>query len=123
MILTRINQSVTTASAESMGDFFACSISALKISRVIGLRCLAMHSSFSLAKIILVHIFVLSDSLAGGSIFFYFEQYFDGFNISSDCGRSGVVIKHELLHETCNDPLVSRLAAARILNAMLFCKV
>ena len=53
-----------------MGDFFACSISALKISRVIGLRCLAMHSSFSLAKIILVHIFVLSDSLAGGSIFF-----------------------------------------------------
>ena len=52
-----------------------------------------------------------------------FEQYVDGFNVSLNSGRSGVVIEHELLHETCNGPLVSWLAAAKILNAMLFCKV
>ena len=47
--------------------FFACSNSALKISWVIGLRCLAMYSSFSLTTIILVHIFVRFDRSAGGS--------------------------------------------------------
>ena len=67
MILMRINQSATTVLAESMGDFFACSFSVLKIPRVIGLRCLAMHSSFSLATIILVHIFVRSNRSLGGS--------------------------------------------------------
>jgi hypothetical protein len=61
----RINLSATTALVESMGDLFAFSISALKISRVIGLRCLAMHSSFSLAVIIFENMFVQSVKLAG----------------------------------------------------------
>ncbi len=32
------------------------------------------------------------------------------------------MIEHELLHETRDDPLISRLASARILNAMIFMK-
>ncbi len=54
---------------ESMGDLFAWSIRVLKISRVMGLCCRAMHSSFSLAMIIFVHMFVRSDRSAGGSKF------------------------------------------------------
>ncbi len=50
---------------ELMGDVFACSISALKISRVIGLCCLTMHSSFSLAVIMFEHMFVWSIKLVG----------------------------------------------------------
>ncbi len=52
-----------------------------------------------------------------------FEQNVDRFDVSVDRARSGVVVKHELLHETCDDPLVSWLAATRILNAMLACEV
>ncbi len=48
-----------------------------------------------------------------------FEKSVNGFNVSADRGRSGVVVEHELLHETCNDPLVSWLAAAWVLDAML----
>jgi len=52
-----------------------------------------------------------------------FEQNVDGFDVSTDRCRSGVVIEHELLHETRDDPLISRLASARILNAMLFYEI
>jgi hypothetical protein len=48
-----------------------------------------------------------------------FEKSVNGFDVSADHGRSGVVIKHELLHETCNYSLVSWLAAAWVLDAML----
>jgi hypothetical protein len=48
-----------------------------------------------------------------------FEKSVNGFDVSADRGRSGVVIKHELLHETCDDSLVSWLAAAWVLDAML----
>ncbi len=69
VIRMSVNQSKTTISAESMDDLLAWLRRALYISQVMGLRCRAMHSSFSLATIILVHIFVRSDKLAGGSKF------------------------------------------------------
>jgi hypothetical protein len=58
MILTKIIQSATFALGESGGEFFASSRRPVNISLVIGLCCLAMSSSFSHAKILLVHMFV-----------------------------------------------------------------
>ena len=52
-----------------------------------------------------------------------FEQNVNGFDVSMDRSGSGVVIEHKLLHETCDDSLVSWFAAARILDAMLLRKV
>ena len=52
-----------------------------------------------------------------------FEQNVNGFYVSTDRGGLGVVVKHKLLHETRVNSLVSRLAAARILDAMLVCKI
>ena len=52
-----------------MGESCARSIKALNISRVIGLRWCVIHSSFSLAMIIRVHMFVQLDKSAGGSKF------------------------------------------------------
>jgi hypothetical protein len=88
-----------------------------------GLCCQAVHSSFSLAMIIFVHMFVRSDRLAGGGKVSKLEQTVDSLNVPADCGRSRVVIEHELLHEACDDPLVSWLAATWVLNAMLTDKI
>ncbi len=65
VILMNLNQSATTASNESADALFARSQSAANISLVIGLCCLAMSSSFSLARMILVHMLVRSDKSAG----------------------------------------------------------
>jgi hypothetical protein len=52
--------------------------------------------------------------IGGGVKFTKLEQHIDGLDVSADCGKSRVVIEHELFHKTCDDPLVSRLAAAWI---------
>jgi hypothetical protein len=67
--------------------------------------------------------FVQSDRLGGGVEVSKLEQTVDSLNVPVDCGISRVVIEHELLHEACNDPLVSWLAAAWVLNAMLTDKI
>ena len=84
-----------------------------------GLCCQAMLSSFSLARMIFEHIFEWSVKLAGVLNWQSQKQCVDGLDVSADCGRSRVVIQHELLDETCNDPLVSWLVPAWVLDAML----
>jgi hypothetical protein len=51
------------------------------------------------------------------------EQTVDSLDVPTDCGRSRVVIEHELLHEACDDPLVSWLTAEWVLNAILTDKI
>ena len=53
VILMKVNQSATTVSTESIGNFFAMSSSAVNKSRVMGLCCLAMFSSLFLTRMIL----------------------------------------------------------------------
>ncbi len=67
VILMKVNWSATTVSTESIGNFFARLSSAVNISRVMGLLCLAMISSLSLARMILEHIFARSDKSVGMS--------------------------------------------------------
>ncbi len=67
VILMKVNQSVTTALTELTGDFLPRSSRAVNISRVMGLRCLAMLSSLSLARMILEHMFGWSDKSVGMS--------------------------------------------------------
>jgi hypothetical protein len=64
VILMNLNQSATTASSKLADVVFARLQRAANISPVIGLCCLAMSSSFSLARMILAHILVQSDKLA-----------------------------------------------------------
>ena len=67
VILIKVNQSATTVSTESIGYFFARSSSAVNISHVMGLLCLAIFSSLSLARMILEHIFARPDKSVGMS--------------------------------------------------------
>ncbi len=62
-----VNQSATTGLSKSTSYFFASSKRAENISRVIGLHCLTIFSSLSLARMIIVHMLEWSNKSAGMS--------------------------------------------------------
>ncbi len=63
--LMRVNQSAITVSGESISDLLPSVFRAANSSRVMGLRCLAIFSSFSLPEINIVQILFLSRKFAG----------------------------------------------------------